>query len=562
MKKPYEELREKIIGFGDFNPKKSYYPELQEKIQSLENEISSKIALQEDLKNKNTYLASILDSTYDFAIIATDMKGVITLFNKGAEIMLGYKAEEVIDRETPLLFHTEDEIELKKIELKKLNIPLDDDLIYFVYKLKDSLSSVQEWTYVDKNGKKIPVELSISKIIADDNQLGFLGIAKDITIKKDFEERIKRQNRHLNNVINTMPFSLILINSDLKLIRFNHSAYTEFPYIKNFQDKFPVFLNWIDDLNVKLKNALESDSTIISSSVKSNDGCFYNIKIFKVEYDPDEKNIVISLENVSDLVKIQEMVIRTEKIHGISRLAAGMAHEINNPLAGVLQNLQVLENRLSLKSKKDIDALSMLDIGQEELQKYLNGRSIFDLIENIRTASVKAADTVKTMLNFTRMKDNTKTQVFINDLIKNAITLCQTDIVLKKEHSFKEIEIVYDSKNNISIMCNFNSVAHVLYNMFKFIVENLSKKHSRKIEISYHYEQEYTIISFRHYSETMSGIFFSELLEPFHLKNDTDVSTNLELSTAYFIIKNHYNGDIKLIDEGENSFRYDLKFHN
>ena len=55
---------------------------------------------------------------------------------------------------------------------------------------------------------------------------------------------------------------------------------------------------------------------------------------------------VIRLDDVTEQVRLEEMMIQSEKMLSVGGLAAGMAHEINNPLAGILQNTAVLENRL------------------------------------------------------------------------------------------------------------------------------------------------------------------------------------------------------------------------
>ncbi len=55
----------------------------------------------------NAQRKTVLDSATQISIIATNPQGIITVFNKGAENMLGYKAKEVIDRQTPLIFHLE-----------------------------------------------------------------------------------------------------------------------------------------------------------------------------------------------------------------------------------------------------------------------------------------------------------------------------------------------------------------------------------------------------------------------------------------------------------------------
>ena len=80
----------------------------------------------------NAQRKTVLDSATRISIIATNPQGVITVFNKGAENMLGYKAEEIIDRHNPLMFHLESELEIRsRLIGKELDHQLENIDLFF-----------------------------------------------------------------------------------------------------------------------------------------------------------------------------------------------------------------------------------------------------------------------------------------------------------------------------------------------------------------------------------------------------------------------------------------------
>jgi len=141
--------REQIIGLGEHSARKSYYPELQQKLRELEHTKSI-------LASTNKQLQSVLDAASEVSIIATDQHGMITIFNSGSEKMLGYSADEVVGKHTPLLFHSDPEVIIRGQELsKKLHKQLNGfDAI--VESAKRFGSETREWQYICKLPQILP----------------------------------------------------------------------------------------------------------------------------------------------------------------------------------------------------------------------------------------------------------------------------------------------------------------------------------------------------------------------------------------------------------------------
>ena len=153
---------------------------------------TSKIAIHE-LEKIEAFQKAILENA-GAMIIATDNKGIITLFNPEAVKKLGYSEDEILYKKTPLLFHDEKEIREKKQELidefgkKEFN-----GFDVLVEKARRNLYAEERFNYIKKSGETFPVWLSITQLVNGQKEpTGFLGIAFDISEKIKAEQKFKK----------------------------------------------------------------------------------------------------------------------------------------------------------------------------------------------------------------------------------------------------------------------------------------------------------------------------------------------------------------------------------
>ncbi|MFZ6756741.1 response regulator [Undibacterium sp. Ji50W] len=133
-------------------------------------------------------LTSMFEAASEFAIIATDTVGNIQIFSKGAERLLGYRADEVINQQPSIEIHLREEVRLRGQVLSAEMAYQVSGFEVFVAKARMGQSEVQQWTYVTKQRQHIPVSLVVSAIRNDKNEIeGFLGIASDISRQKQLE---------------------------------------------------------------------------------------------------------------------------------------------------------------------------------------------------------------------------------------------------------------------------------------------------------------------------------------------------------------------------------------
>ena len=125
------------------------------------------------------------------AFITVGLDGIITHFNPEAEHMLGYRADEVVGQISPVIFHDPDEVAVRAAQLEEeMGRPVEPGLEVFTSVPRESSSETREWTYIRKDGSRLPVLLSVSVMHGADGIInGYVGVARDLTERKQFEER-------------------------------------------------------------------------------------------------------------------------------------------------------------------------------------------------------------------------------------------------------------------------------------------------------------------------------------------------------------------------------------
>jgi PAS domain S-box-containing protein len=138
------------------------------------------------IRESNERFRSVLRAATAYSIIGTDPDGLIKVFNEGAELMLGYRAEEVIDKATPELIHDPEEVAARASEMG-----ITPGFEVFASVALRGETETREWTYIRKDGTRLAVFLTVTAMRSEAGVLtGFIGIARDITAEKKLEQEL------------------------------------------------------------------------------------------------------------------------------------------------------------------------------------------------------------------------------------------------------------------------------------------------------------------------------------------------------------------------------------
>ncbi len=171
-------------------------------------------------------LQNAIFNSANFSSIATDAKGVIQIFNVGAEKMLGYKAADVIDKITPADISDPQEVIARAKELSvELGTSITPGFEALVFKASRGIEDIYELTYIRKDGSRFPAVVSVTALRDEQNTIiGYLLIGTDNTARKQAEEALLRAGALQSAIFNSANFSSIATDAKGVIQIFNVGA--------------------------------------------------------------------------------------------------------------------------------------------------------------------------------------------------------------------------------------------------------------------------------------------------------------------------------------------------
>ncbi len=159
-----------------------------------------------ELRETNAFLSGLLASAESVAIITASQEGTVTLFNRGAEALLGYRAEDVVDKVCPTLFYDHDELEAWGHWLSAQAGRTVHGFEVLKAGIEQGHFASERWTFVCKNGERRKVQLTLSKIRDGEGEArGYLAIATDMTDYLRAVDALEQNDRLLQDLTANVP---------------------------------------------------------------------------------------------------------------------------------------------------------------------------------------------------------------------------------------------------------------------------------------------------------------------------------------------------------------------
>jgi len=299
---------------------------------------------------------------------------------------------------------------------------------------------------------------------------------------------------------------------------------------------------------------------------KANKTKYENITIYPLLEDGGERvnGAMIRVDDVTEKVRVEEVLIQSEKMLSVGGLAAGMAHEINNPLAGIMQTANVMSSRLSnmeLKAnQRDAEAAGTT---MEVIKKFMDARGIPRMLKAIAESGVRATDIVDNMLSFARKGDVAASSHSVIKLIDKALELAAIDYDLKKQHDFKMIEIQKEYDDNIPmILCEGSEIQQVFMNILRNGAQAMQEAKTGEplfiIRVRLGKGAGAVCVEFEDNGPGMNKDIRKRVFEPFFTTKPVGLGTGLGLSVSYFIITENHNGEMTVESQPGNGSKFTI----
>ena len=283
----------------------------------------------------------------------------------------------------------------------------------------------------------------------------------------------------------------------------------------------------------------------------------------------DQDGIVVSYciidRDITERKRFENLIIQSEKMLTVGGLAAGMAHEINNPLAGMIQTANVLSNRLSNEAiPANIKAAESANTTMEAIHAFIENRGIPPMLNAIIESGQRMASIVENMLSFARKSDAAFSGHNPAELLDKVLELASTDFDLKKQYDFKSILIQKEYGHNLPMInCESSKIQQVLLNLLSngaHAMFESSSPHKPKFILRLLYEEASKMlrIEVEDNGPGMDEKTMKRIFEPFFTTKPLGSGTGLGLSVSYFIITEDHGGEMTVESKPGSGARFTI----
>lgn len=378
-------------------------------------------------------------------------------------------------------------------------------------------------------------------------------LRRTLTDRKLADSAMEQLRSDLQDIINSMPSVLVAIDEQCTITQWNAQAaehkgcdFSELPSLNIFS-AFPIIQHEEQLIRSTLdEGSIGRRSRILDASGQTTR--LWDITVYPLN-SGETRRAVIRMDNVTERTRLEDMMVQTEKMMSVGGLAAGMAHEIRNPLAGIMHNTQNIIRRLSLNSPKDTAVAQSLQLSGESLQDYLTQRKIMHMLKGIQDCGHRASEIVDNMLTFSRKSDTEYAPHNLEHILDQSIELASKDYSLKQHFDFRTITITRNYSPAVPLVpCESGPVQQVLLNIFKNGAHAMHEAGLRppQFTVSLTREPNFACITIQDNGPGMPESIRRRIFEPFFTTKEVGEGTGLGLSVSYFIIVDQHEGRLNV----------------
>jgi two-component system NtrC family sensor kinase len=463
-------------------------------------DITERKQAEERLRDEATRHHILIDESSD-GIVVLDEKGKVYEANKRFAEMLGYTPKEVL-----------------KLSVWDWEFQFPREQVAEMIRTVDEKGDHFETRHRRKDGTTYDVEISTNGVIYAGQKLIFC-VCRDITARKQAEAALRQSEAKLRVILESIPQGVTVTDLDGKILEVNNAVLR----LHGYSERQELIGRSAFELIAKggharatasLKNTLETgrSGTIEYTLIRKNGTTFPAQLSAALIQDESAKPIgfVAVTEDITERRHMQEQLAITDRLASVGELAAGIAHELNNPLTGVIGFSQLLLDK------------EMPDEIRED-------------VEVVYKESQRASQVVKNLLTFARKHTAAKERVDINDVISKVLEL------RAYEQNLENITVDARLDSDLpQVMAGYFQLQQVFLNIV-INAEYFMKEAHRKGKLTITTEKVGNKVR-ASFSDDGPGIApenLGHLFDPFFTTKEVGRGTGLGLSICHGIVAEH-----------------------
>ncbi|WP_338525860.1 ATP-binding protein [Pseudomonas batumici] len=377
----------------------------------------------------------------------------------------------------------------------------------------------------------------------------------EVQVRSKIEKKLTGFQNYLNSIIDSMPSALIALDEQLYVTQWNQEASALSGTRLDEALNQPIFLAFepLKPFLPQLKETVEQHSVAKIERVtwiKDDEARHYALTFYPLMGGAG-RGVVIRIDDISQRLSLEEMMVQSEKMLSVGGLAAGMAHEINNPLGAILHNVQNIRRRLSSELPKNQEYAQQAGIDLDTVNLYLQSREVPQLLDGIQQAGARAAKIVTHMLSFSRRSNREMAPCDLPALIDQAVEIAGNDFDLTIGFDFKGQAILRQFDPQLGpVPGTANELEQVLLNLLKNAAQAIHQREDERepgrIILRTRLNPPWAEIQVEDNGVGMPEHIRKRTFEPFFTTKEIGQGTGLGLSVSYFIITNNHKGQMEV----------------
>lgn len=459
----------------------------------------------------------LFENANDGIIILRNTQLEIADANREAERLTGYEKRELLQRPISELFAQE--------EREKATTYLDETV-------KRGEGWADSLSLIRRDGTLVQVDLSIKKIDLGEDTF-YQMILRDLTDQRKLEKKIRESKRNLEAIFDGIQDQLSLQTPDFNILRMNKavSAKYSLPFHELIGRKcYEAYYG--RDLPCEkcpMKTTLKTLQP--ASSIMRITDSDTTLRIFSYPILDDSGRLLSVIENAQDITeeqRLQEQLIQSEKLVGIGILASGIAHEINNPLSGII---------------------GMTEIAMEEE----NPSEIKGYLADVLNCAQRIGEITKGLRSYSRIaKDGEQTLIDVNEVLEGSVKMVRMAIKVSP------VEVIQKFQSVEKIEANPGEIQQVFTNLITNAFQAMNEKGGR-LTLCTRPLKDWVEVRVEDTGMGIPEKYVKKVFDPFFTTKNPGEGTGLGLNIVYRIVTK-YGGSIDVESKEMLGTTFTVKF--